>query len=200
MSESLRKKWLSDIRRMVPRNQSAWARMLAILGSQGIWAVTMFRFGSWLNGLPRPVRLGVSILYRPLAKLVQCATGIDIPSSVVAGPGLYIGHFGCIFIHNQAIIGENVNLSQGVTIGVSGFGSRRGVPKIGDRVYVGPGAKIFGPITIGSDCIIGANAVVNCDVPDHSIVAGVPARVIRGATTAEIQEVIFGSSPDGESG
>jgi len=93
------------------------------------------------------------------------------------------------------VLGSDVNLSQQVTIGVGGFGDRRGTPVIGDRVYIGPGAKIFGPITIGDESIIGANAVVNRSVPPRSIVVGVPGRVIREATEAEIAQVIYGNDP-----
>ena len=70
------------------------------------------------------------------------------------------------------------NLSQGVTIGIGGRGERRGVPRVGDRVYFGPGAKVFGPIVVGDDVAIGANSVVNRDVPPRAVAVGVPFRVV----------------------
>jgi serine O-acetyltransferase len=104
--------------------------------------------------------------------------GIEIAPRTQIGPGLLIGHFGGILISNAAKIGKNCNLSHEVTIGVTNRGERAGVPTLGDNVYIGPGAKIFGAITIGNNVAIGANAVVTRDVPDNAVVAGVPAKVI----------------------
>jgi len=94
------------------------------------------------------------------------------------GPGLYIGHQGGIVINEQVVIGKNCNLSQQVTIGVSRRGERAGVPTIGDNVYLGPGAKIFGKIQVGNNAAIGANCVVTRDVPDNGVAVGIPAKVI----------------------
>lgn len=94
------------------------------------------------------------------------------------GKGFYIGHFGTIVVHSSAVIGDNVNISQGVTIGATNRGNRQGIPTIGNQVYIGPGAKIIGKITVGNNVAIGANAVVTKDVPDNAVVAGVPAKII----------------------
>jgi serine O-acetyltransferase len=75
-------------------------------------------------------------------------------------------------------MGEYCNLSQGVTIGVGGRGENSGCPKLGDRVFIGPGAKILGSISIGNDVAIGANAVVTKDLPDNAVAVGVPAKII----------------------
>jgi hypothetical protein len=82
----------------------------------------------------------------------------------------YIGHFGGITISGDAIIGKCCNLSQNVTIGVSGQGEKRGVPIIGDNVYIAPGARLFGKISIGNNVKIGANAVIYKDIPDNAVV------------------------------
>ena len=179
---------------MLPARGGFAARVAAFLLTQGIWAVTVYRTGQWLRTMPRPVRLLCALWFIPWHKATQSLTGIDIPSAVQAGPGLYIGHFGGIIVHEDVRMGRDVNLSQQVTIGIGGFGARRGTPVLGDRVYVGPGAKLFGPITVGDECIIGANAVVNRSIPPRSIVAGVPARLIRSATDAEIAEAIYGTT------
>ena len=110
--------------------------------------------------------------------------GIAIPHVTQIGSGFYIGHFGGIVIHEDCKIGKNCNISQGVTIGQANCGERAGCPVIGDNVYIGPGAKIFGAITIGSDVAIGANCVVTKDVPDHAVVVGVPGRVVSDAGSA----------------
>ena len=110
------------------------------------------------------------ILFRKMIKF-----GIEIYPQTKIGEGFYIGHFGCITVHPKTKIGKNCNLSQGVTIGIINRGNKKGVPTIGDNVYIGSGAKILGNITIGSNVAIGANAVVLSDVPDNAVVAGIPA-------------------------
>lgn len=104
--------------------------------------------------------------------------GIDISYRTHIGKGLYIGHFGGIVIHGDAIIGENCNLSQGITIGVLNRGKKAGVPRIGNRVFIGPGAVILGGIAIGNDALIGTNAIVTFDVPDRSVVASPTASIV----------------------
>lgn len=113
------------------------------------------------------------LLHRKMIKY-----GIQIFPGTEIAKGFYIGHWGEIVIHPNTKIGENCNISQGVTIGVANGGKHPGVPTIGDRVYIGPGAKIFGNITIGNDVAIGANAVVTCNIPDSVSVGGIPAQII----------------------
>ena len=104
--------------------------------------------------------------------------GIDIPYSTSIGKGFYIGHFSCIVVSPVAVIGNNVNISQGVTIGYQSRGKRKGAAMIGDNVYIGPGAKIVGKVTIGDNVAIGANAVVTSDLPTGAVAVGIPAKVI----------------------
>ena len=103
--------------------------------------------------------------------------GISISVGCRIGPGFYIGHFGGIVVHGDAVIGANCNISQGVTIGETPRGPRRGVPTLGDEVYIGPGAKIIGRIRVGDRVAVGANAVVTRDVPDDGVAIGIPAHV-----------------------
>lgn len=93
--------------------------------------------------------------------------GIDISYRTKMGVAIYIGHFGGIVIHGDAEIGDYCNLSQGITIGISNYGEKKGVPTIGHHVFLGPGSCVFGNITIGNHVTIGANAVVTEDVSDH---------------------------------
>jgi serine O-acetyltransferase len=111
-------------------------------------------------------------------KKYQYKFGISIPYQTEIGPGFYIGHFGCIVVHKDVKIGMNCNISQGVTLGVTNRGSKKGCPIIGDNVYIAPGAKVIGNIKIGNKVAIGANCVVTKDIPDHSVVVGVPGRII----------------------
>lgn len=81
-------------------------------------------------------------------------------------------------INGKSIIGNNCNISQGVTLGVANRGKYEGCPKLGDNIFIGPGAKILGAVTIGNNVAIGANCVVIKDIPDNSVVVGIPGRVI----------------------
>jgi len=104
--------------------------------------------------------------------------GISISYRTAIGKGFYIGHFSGIIVTPEAIIGDNCNISQGVTIGYSNRGKHKGYPVIGDKVYIGPGAKIIGNVKIGNNVAIGANCVVVDDISDNSVVVGIPGKVI----------------------
>jgi serine O-acetyltransferase len=108
----------------------------------------------------------------------QYKYGIQINYKTKIGKGFYIGHFNCIVVSPYAVIGDNCNISQGVTIGVSNRGERKGYPVIGNNVFMAPGVKIFGAIKVGDNVAVGANAVVNTDVPPNAVVVGIPARII----------------------
>jgi serine O-acetyltransferase len=99
--------------------------------------------------------------------------GLSIPLGVF-GPGLSVAHYGTIVVNKNAWVGVNCRIHSGVCIGIS----RGGAPRIGDNVYIGPGAKVFGGITVGDNVAIGANAVVNRDVPRGVTVVGNPARIV----------------------
>jgi len=117
--------------------------------------------------------------------------GFDISYRTRIGKGLYIGHFGGIVIHGDAEIGENCNLSQGMTIGILNRGKNAGVPKIGNRVFIGPGAAILGGITIGNDVLIGTNAVVHFDVPDSAVVAAPASTIVSyGGTEGYVSNTV----------
>lgn len=104
--------------------------------------------------------------------------GISIPPDTRIGSGFYIGHFGGIIVNHQCVIGKNCNISHGVTLGQTNRGRNKGCPTLGDNVFIGPGAKIIGAIKIGNNVAIGANCVVTKDIPDNSVVVGIPGKVI----------------------
>ncbi len=107
----------------------------------------------------------------------------EIPLTIKCGPGLYIGHFNGIVINQLAEIGKNVNIHKGVTIGAQSRGRYKGVPKIGNEVWIGINAVVAGGIKIGNNVLIAPNSLVNFDVPDNSIVIGNPA-VIKSKSDA----------------
>ena len=93
------------------------------------------------------------------------------------GPGLLIAHCGNITLHPDVVIGRHCDLAHGVTLGTRGVG-HQGVPRLGDHVYVGTNAVLIGPIHVGHGARIGANSLVNRDVPAHCTVLGVPAQIV----------------------
>ena len=104
--------------------------------------------------------------------------GISISQNVKIGSGFFISHFGGIIVNPNCVIGKNLNITSGVTLGQVNRGKKKGSPIIGDNVYIATGAKIIGAIKIGNNVAIGANCVVTKDIPDNAVVVGVPGKVI----------------------
>lgn len=145
------------------------SKTLQCARTPGVHAVIVLRFGQWARTRPLIFRVVLDPVYFVLNLLIQVMWGIEIPRATTVGPGLFIGHFGGITISASAVLGNNCSVSQNVTIGVAGSGDRLGVPVIGDNVYIAPGARLFGKITIGHNVKIGANAVIYKSVPDNSV-------------------------------
>lgn len=125
---------------------------------------------------------GVVSLYNKFLQYKMHKLGIKLGFNIplnVAGPGLRIDHWGFLAINNDAKIGKNCHIFGDVTIGVKD-NQTAGAPIIGDNVTIGAGARIIGPITIASNCVIGANAVVTRDfLKEGSVIAGIPAKLIK---------------------
>jgi len=145
------------------------SKTLQCARTPGVHAVIVLRFGQWARSRAFLFRILLDPLYFVLNLLIQVMWGIEIPRATTVGPGLFIGHFGGITVSASAVLGNNCSISQNVTIGVAGSGDRLGVPVIGDNVYIAPGARLFGKITIGHNVKIGANAVIYKSVPDNSV-------------------------------
>lgn len=174
--------WLSVYRQDVGRytEYAGGGALIQMLTQQGLWALFQYRLAAAIYHARLPGGLKRLLLLWMVAwqKLLEITTGICLPYTAVIGPGLYIGHFGQIILNGKTVLGRDCNLSQGVTIGVSGRGEQRGVPQIGDRVYFGANAVVAGSITIGNDVVIGANTLVTADVPDNCTVVGVPGGIV----------------------
>lgn len=152
---------------------------------QAIWATVLYRVSRILFLMNIPIlkyflRFAAFLLY----KFSDIVLGAAIPASAEIGPGFYIGHCGCIRIHQDLKAGKNLSIGTGVIIGQKGLGTK-GVPYIGDNVYIGVGAKLLGPIHIGNDAKIGANAVVVIDLPDAVTAVGVPAKIQQNKPSIE---------------
>src|SRR5881628_1131941 len=134
--------------------------------------LTLYRIGRWCY--LRHVPFVPAVAYY----LIYLLFHASIPMSVEIGAGTVFAHGGMgVVLHQRCRIGKNVVISHQVTLG--GRSGLTDVPVIEDGCYIGTGAKVLGPIVVGTGSGIGANAVVIHDVPPRSVVAGVPARIIR---------------------
>ncbi|MBF8150992.1 serine acetyltransferase [Winogradskyella sp. F6397] len=151
--------------------------LVLLLTQQGLWALFVYRISNliYVSSMPNVLKRILLIPCLIAQKSIEILTGISLPYSATIGESFYIGHFGGIIINANAIIGNNCNISQGVTIGVSGLGQKRGVPVIGSDVYMGANAVIVGNINVGNGAVIGANSLVTKDVLSNTTVLGVPA-------------------------
>ena len=104
--------------------------------------------------------------------------GFQLYPSTRVGCGLYLGHFGTIIVNSKAVLGDNVNLAPGVVIGQANRGKRKGIPTIGNRVWIGSNAVLVGNIRVGDDALIGPGAYVNFDVPERAVVIGNPGSIV----------------------
>ncbi|WP_375241417.1 serine O-acetyltransferase [Polaribacter sp.] len=163
------------------KNYSGKSSIVVVLTTQGLWAICVYRISNHIykSKLPKMIKKPLLLISIIFQKWIEIITGISIPYSCTIGHSFYIGHFGGVIINSKAIIGNNCNISQGVTIGVSGREEKRGVPIIGNNNYIGANAVIAGKIIIGNNCSVAANSLVINDVDDNSTMLGVPAKVIN---------------------
>ena len=142
----------------------------------GFCYVLWYRIGRWAR-----LRPWAKLLIYPLAILIlhrrHLQSGIRIPLSVKAGPGLLIGHWGSIWINPACTLGANCTLGNDINFGSAGGAGKIGVPHLGDNVFVGPGARVAGPVKVGQNVAIMPNTLVTTDVAPGSIVVGVPHKV-----------------------
>ena len=145
----------------------------------GFRAVAVQRFGVWRMTIkPLLLRAPLSILYRALFRKIRNSYGIELPFTVQLGRRVIIEHQSGIVIHGYCSIGDDCIIRQGVTMGNRYLDRPLDAPKLGKRVNVGAGAKIFGNVSIGDDVNIGANAVVLSDIPPGKTAVGIPAKII----------------------
>lgn len=147
--------------------------------AQGFWVLVVYRFGRWRYGVrPAALRKAFSLIYKIWFKIIQISCGVELPCEAQIGNNFIIDHFGGIIVSGYAKFGNDCRIRTGVVIGLRRI-DEPSAPVIGNNVDIGAGAKLLGPISIGNDVIIGANAVVICDVPDDCTATGVPATIKR---------------------
>ena len=155
------------------KDPSSKGYLQIILLYSGLHAIVAYR-------IAHPVwKLKVPLLPRLISQIARFITGIEIHPGATIGNGLFIDHGMGVVVGETAIIGNNVTLFQGVTLGGTGKETGKRHPTIGNNVVIGAGAKVLGNITIGDNSYIGANAVVLRDVPAHSTVVGVPGHITK---------------------
>lgn len=163
----------SEINAAQNRDPAAKSRLEIILLYSGLHAIIHYRIANWF------LRRHVPILPRLISQFTRHFTGIEIHPGATIGKGLFIDHGMGVVIGETSILGDNVLLYQGVTLGGTGREKGKRHPTIGNNVVVGAGAKILGNITIGDSSYVGANAVVIKDVPPNSTVVGIPGRLTK---------------------
>ena len=127
----------------------------------------------------------LKLYYTVKLKLMSHKTHIQIPARTKIDEGFYIGHTGRVIINPDAVLGKNMNISTGVTIGIENRGKRKGAPVFEGDCWIGANAVIVGNIKIGKDVMIAPLSFVNFDVPPHSIVIGNPAKIIHKDNATE---------------
>ncbi|MBI4353244.1 MAG: serine O-acetyltransferase [Candidatus Omnitrophica bacterium] len=160
-----------EIQATLERDPAATSRLAVILMYPGLHAIFYHRVAHRLYGWKIP------LLPRLISQMARALTGIEIHPGAVIGKGLFIDHGMGVVIGETSIMGNNVTLFQGVTLGGTGKEKGKRHPTLGDNVVVGTGACVLGNIRIGDNVNIGANAVVVRDVPSNSTVVGVPGRI-----------------------
>lgn len=161
-----------DIQTVLSKDPAAGSRLEA-LTYPGLHALWGHRVAHWL--WKRKLRL----LGRTISQLSRLFTGIEIHPGATIGRRFFIDHGMGVVIGETAVIGDDVLLYHQVTLGGTSLERTKRHPTLGNGVLVGMGAKILGPITIGDYCKIGANAVVNKDIPANCTVVGIPGRIVR---------------------
>ena len=161
-----------DIKTVFEKDPAARS-VLEVLTYPGLHALWLHRISHWLwkRNLKSSARI--------LSHMARFLTGVEIHPGAVIGRRFFIDHGMGVVIGETAVIGDDVLLYHQVTLGGVSLEKTKRHPTLGNNVLVGMGAKILGPITIGDGTRVGANAVVNKDIPANCTVVGIPGRIIR---------------------
>ncbi len=162
-----------EIKATLERDPAATGDLSIIFSYPGLHALFYYRLSHFFYGLK------LLFFARLISQTGRFLTGIEIHPGATLGKGLFIDHGMGVVIGETSVLGDNVTLFQGVTLGGTGKQKGKRHPTLGNNVVVGTGAKILGDISIGDNVSVGANAVVIRDVPANSTVVGVPGRITR---------------------
>ncbi|MGO8757960.1 MAG: serine O-acetyltransferase [Terracidiphilus sp.] len=161
-----------DIGSVMERDPAARSRLEVLLCYPGLWAVWIHRVSHWFWGH------NLRLLARLLSQVGRFYTGVDIHPGALIGRRLFIDHATGVVIGETSIVGSDVTMYQGVTLGGTGKQHGKRHPTICDGVFIGNNANILGNVTVGENSRVGAGSVVLTDVPPNSTVVGVPAHIV----------------------
>ncbi len=172
-NQTLRQQWTEDIRCVFDRDPAARSTLEILLTYPGVHALLMHRLCHrlWLSGW--------HITARILSFISRTVSNVDIHPGATIGRCLFIDHGAGVVIGETAVIGDDVTLYHGVTLGGTTWNKEKRHPTLGNKVLIGAGAKILGNITLGDSVRVGANSVVVKDVPPCCTVIGIPGRIIQ---------------------
>jgi serine O-acetyltransferase len=193
MMSELRDELKRDLQAARTRDPAARSTLEVALTYPGVHAMWAYRFNHWLWSHQ------LTLLARWCGSLTRILTGVEIHPGATLGSGIFIDHALGVVIGETSEVGDDVTIYQGVTLGGTSLEHGKRHPTIGDRVIIGAGAKILGPITIGEDSRIGANAVVVTSVPANSVVVGIPGRIIsrtKPRPLSPVSDIEDGLMPD----
>jgi serine O-acetyltransferase len=172
-----------DIDAVLDRDPAAKSRFEVVLLYSGLHALWIHRFDHWLWIHHR------TFLARLMSQVARFITGIEIHPGAEIGRRFFIDHGSAVVIGETTIIGDDVTLYQGVTLGGTGKEHGKRHPTLGNDVVIGAGARVLGNITIGENSRVGAGSVVLRNVPDNSTVVGVPGHIVlRGGKRVVITD------------
>ena len=174
-----------DLEQIKERDPAAGSNLEVALLYSGFHAVTAHRLTHYLHNK------GCPFTARTISQLMKIVTGIEIHPAATIGKGLFIDHGSGVVIGETSIIGDDCTLYQGATLGGTGKHTGKRHPTLGNRVMVGAGAKVLGPITVGDCSKIAAGAVVLKDIPENCTAVGIPAKVVRrdGETVGDLDQI-----------
>jgi len=161
-----------DVAAVFERDPAARSYLEVLLCYPGLHALWAHRINHWLW------RIDLRFLARWLSQWARWFTGIEIHPGAQIGRRLFIDHGMAVVIGETSIVGDDVTLYQGVTLGGTGKEKGKRHPTIGNGVVIGTGAKILGNITVGDNCRVGAGSVVLRSIPDNSTIVGVPGHIV----------------------
>ncbi|MDQ7728039.1 serine O-acetyltransferase [Halomonas sp. SpR8] len=164
-----------DINSVFDRDPAARNFLEVLTNYPGLHALLLHRCGHWLW------KKNLKWLARTLSTFSRWLTGIEIHPGATIGRRFFIDHGMGVVIGETALVGNNVTLYQGVTLGGTSWSKGKRHPTLGDGVIVGAGAKILGPFTVGAGAKIGSNAVVTKEVPPRATVVGIPGKIVKRA-------------------
>lgn len=162
-----------DIACVKSRDPAARSALEIFFLYPGFKAIRLHRRANWFY------RHGMFFIARWISQRASRKTGVEIHPAVKIGKRFFIDHGTGVVIGETAVIGDDVTIYQGVTLGGTGKDTGKRHPTVGNNVMIGAGAKVLGPLVIGDNSRIAAGAVVLSDIPSNSTAVGVPAKVVR---------------------